>query len=51
MADVPASTTLLLAEHADRLVGTLDVPLSPLYPLWVRAVPWAKRLLRAGRRG
>jgi len=32
------------------MVGTLDVPLSRLYPGWVRAVPWAKRALRAVRR-
>jgi lipid II:glycine glycyltransferase (peptidoglycan interpeptide bridge formation enzyme) len=38
------------AEHEDHLVGTLDVPFSPLYPLWVRAVPWAKRVLRTVRR-
>ena len=38
------------AEHEDRLVGTLDVPFSWLYPVWVRAVPWAKRVLRTLRR-
>jgi len=38
------------ADHEDEMVGTLDVPLSRLYPGWVRAVPWAKRALRAVRR-
>ena len=39
------------ADHEDRLVGTVDVPFSPLYRLWVRAVPLAKRAIRALRRG
>ncbi|NTW41010.1 MAG: aminoacyltransferase [Cellulomonadaceae bacterium] len=38
------------AKHEDELVGTLDVAFSALYPVWVRAVPLAKRLLRAVRR-
>lgn len=38
------------AEHEDRLVGTLDVAFSPLYPVWVRAMPWGKRVLRTLRR-
>ncbi len=39
------------AQHEDELVGTLDVPFSPLYTLWVRAVPLAKRLMGALSRG
>ncbi|MGN8245415.1 lipid II:glycine glycyltransferase FemX [Cellulomonas soli] len=34
------------ADHEDQLVGTLDVPFSPLYGLWVRALPAAKRIVR-----
>ncbi|WP_449385133.1 lipid II:glycine glycyltransferase FemX [Cellulomonas soli] len=34
------------AEHEDELVGTLDVPFSPLYGLWLRALPAAKRIIR-----
>ena len=40
-----------LASHDDALVGTLDVPFSWRYGLWVRALPTAKRVLRAVRGG
>lgn len=40
-----------LASHDDELVGTLDVPFSWRYGLWVRALPRAKRVLRALRGG
>ena len=39
------------AKHEDQLLGTVDVPFSPLYGLWVRAVPWAKAVIRRTRRG
>ena len=39
------------ADHEDVFVGPLDVPFSPTYQLWVRALPLAKRVLRALRRG
>jgi lipid II:glycine glycyltransferase (peptidoglycan interpeptide bridge formation enzyme) len=38
-----------LAKHEDAMVGTLDVPFSPLYDVWNRALPLAKRTLRALR--
>lgn len=38
------------AKHEDQLVGTVDVPFSPLYRLWVQAVPLAKRVIRTARR-
>jgi lipid II:glycine glycyltransferase (peptidoglycan interpeptide bridge formation enzyme) len=38
------------AEHEDLLVGTLDVPFSPLYRVWVKAIPWGKKAVRALRR-
>lgn len=34
------------ASHEDSLVGTYDKPLSPLYWLWDKGLPYAKRLLR-----
>lgn len=34
------------AQHEDSLVGTLDYPLSPLYAIWAKALPNAKRLVR-----
>lgn len=40
-----------LASHEDALVGTLDVPFSWRYGLWVRALPTAKRALRTLRGG
>jgi lipid II:glycine glycyltransferase (peptidoglycan interpeptide bridge formation enzyme) len=39
------------ADHEDRLVATIDVPFSPLYRVWVRAIPWGKKALRRLRRG
>lgn len=38
------------ADHEDELVGTVDVPFSPLYRVWVRALPRAKQVVRALRR-
>jgi peptidoglycan pentaglycine glycine transferase (the first glycine) len=38
------------AGHEDELVGTWDLPLSPLYPLWSSALPRAKKMLRWFRR-
>lgn len=38
-----------LAAHEDAMVGTLDVPFSPLYDAWTRLLPLAKRTLRALR--
>ncbi|MBN9375927.1 MAG: peptidoglycan bridge formation glycyltransferase FemA/FemB family protein [Cellulomonas sp.] len=38
-----------LAKHEDAMVGTLDVPFSPMYDVWNRALPLAKRTLRALR--
>ena len=38
-----------LAKHEDVMVGTLDVPFSPLYDVWSRALPLAKRTLRVLR--
>lgn len=34
------------AHHETMLIGTYDYALSPLYPLWVRGLPFAKRLIR-----
>lgn len=34
------------ASHEDMLVGTYDRPLSPLYPIWYKAFPAAKKLLQ-----
>ena len=39
-----------LAKHEDAMVGTLDVPFTPLYDAWTRLLPTAKRTLRALRR-
>ena len=38
------------AEHEDQLVGTYDAPLSPLYPLWDKGLPLAKKALRLLKR-
>lgn len=38
------------ADHEDLLAGTFDLPLSPIYPLWARGLPAAKRIVRAVRR-
>jgi peptidoglycan pentaglycine glycine transferase (the first glycine) len=35
------------ADHENKLVGTYDKPLSPLYTLWTYGLPWAKKVLRA----
>lgn len=43
-----------LAQHEDEMVGTIDVPFTPLYGVWDRVLPVAKRavrFLRAPRRG
>jgi lipid II:glycine glycyltransferase (peptidoglycan interpeptide bridge formation enzyme) len=43
-----------LAQHEDEMVGTIDVPFSPLYGVWDRMLPVGKRAvrwLRAPRRG
>ena len=34
------------ASHEDLLAGTYDKPLSPLYAMWTKALPAAKKLLR-----
>jgi lipid II:glycine glycyltransferase (peptidoglycan interpeptide bridge formation enzyme) len=34
------------ASHEDLLVGTYDKPLSPLYTLWTRALPVAKKVVQ-----
>lgn len=34
------------ADHEDRLVGTLDKPLSPLFFIWAQILPLAKRVRR-----
>jgi len=34
------------ASHEDMLVGTYDKPLSPLYSVWTKALPTAKKLLQ-----
>lgn len=38
------------ASHEDLLVGTYDLPLSPLYGLWNTALPTAKKVLRKLRK-
>jgi peptidoglycan pentaglycine glycine transferase (the first glycine) len=38
------------ASHEDILVGTLDMPLSPLYAVWSKGLPAAKKILRTIRR-
>jgi lipid II:glycine glycyltransferase (peptidoglycan interpeptide bridge formation enzyme) len=37
------------AAHEDRLLGTWDKPLSPLYPVFASALPLAKTAVRGGR--
>lgn len=34
------------ADHEDMLVGTYDKPLSPLYTLWSKGLPTAKKIVR-----
>jgi lipid II:glycine glycyltransferase (peptidoglycan interpeptide bridge formation enzyme) len=36
-----------LAKHEDAMVGTLDVPFTPMYDVWNRVLPTAKRTVRA----
>lgn len=38
------------ASHEDMLAGTYDRPLSPLYVLWSKGLPLAKKILRAIKR-
>lgn len=38
------------ADHEDKLVGTYDRPLSPLYTLWTKAFPLGKKIIRTLRR-
>lgn len=38
------------ASHETTLAGTFDRPLSPLYPVWTRALPLAKRIVRSIKR-
>lgn len=38
------------AHHEDQLAGTWDLPLSPFYPLFSRALPLAKRGVQVARR-
>lgn len=38
------------AGHEDQLTGTWDLPLSPFYPVFSRALPLAKRGMQLGRR-
>lgn len=35
------------ADHETELAGTYDYPMSKLYPLWARALPTAKRVVRS----
>lgn len=38
------------ADHEDMLVGTYDRPLSPLYSVWTKALPYGKKLIRKLKR-
>ncbi|HEU5121561.1 MAG TPA: peptidoglycan bridge formation glycyltransferase FemA/FemB family protein, partial [Candidatus Saccharimonadales bacterium] len=38
------------ADHETMLVGTYDKPLSSLYRLWSKGLPWAKKIVRALKR-
>jgi peptidoglycan pentaglycine glycine transferase (the first glycine) len=38
------------ANHEDKLVGTYDRPLSPLYTIWTKVLPLGKRLVRTIKR-
>ena len=38
------------ADHEDKLVGTYDKPLSPLYTLYTRVLPFGKKLVRTIKR-
>lgn len=39
------------ADHEDHLIGTYDKPLSPLYVVWTKLLPSAKKLIRLNKRG
>ena len=39
------------AQHTDELVGTVEVPFGPLFDVWDRVLPTAKRVVRRLRRG
>ena len=34
------------ASHKDTLAGTYDYPLSPLYSIWAKTLPWGKKVAR-----
>ena len=38
------------ADHEDQLVGTYDRPLSPLYIVWTKALPFGKKMIRILKR-
>ncbi len=38
------------ADHEDKLVGTYDKPLSPLYVVWATVLPFAKKVVRIIKR-
>lgn len=38
------------ADHENRLAGTYDKPLSPLYSIWKRGLPLAKKIIRLIKR-
>lgn len=38
------------ADHENQLVGTYDLPLSPLYNAWSRGLPTAKKLVRGTKK-
>jgi lipid II:glycine glycyltransferase (peptidoglycan interpeptide bridge formation enzyme) len=38
------------ADHEDKLVGTYDKPLSPLYVIYAKILPLGKKLMRAIKR-
>jgi lipid II:glycine glycyltransferase (peptidoglycan interpeptide bridge formation enzyme) len=35
------------ANHETMLAGTYDIPLSPLYAVWSKGLPMAKKVVRA----
>lgn len=39
------------AQHTDELLGTVEVPFGPLFDVWDRVLPTAKRVVRRLRRG
>ncbi len=38
------------ASHEDRLIGTFDIPMSPLYSLWTKVLPGGKKFLQRIRK-